>query len=202
MKKANFTALVHYAKENGLDFFDSYNYDDFISKFTEYSHIRQSKYIRQVIFGNCNPKRQISYETFLMTKLLKKLISACYIRKQDVYAIRSDEIIIKADDLSDKSINFLRNFILEYSEENFPLSFEYFRLGKIVNTEAFIKDFDEGKYELKCVNPIEAPFIYRYMNYESFNNSDFLFEYNGKLAKLLEKPDLSISYQKETEKVF
>ena len=49
-------------------------WEEFISKFTENKHIINSKYIRQVILGNCNPKRHITYEKYLMNEVLDILI--------------------------------------------------------------------------------------------------------------------------------
>lgn len=72
MKKANFTALRHYNKDivGGKD-----TYEDFLGMFTDENYFKESKYIRQVIFGNVNPKRQITYEKFLMDKVLVKLLT-------------------------------------------------------------------------------------------------------------------------------
>ena len=67
MKKANFSALKTYDK---TIFGSAESWEDFISKFTQNKHIVSSKYIRQVILGNCNPKRHITYEKHLMDKVL------------------------------------------------------------------------------------------------------------------------------------
>ena len=62
MRKANFSALKNY--DSGI--FDSVDtWEEFISRYTDNKHIINSKYIRQVILGNCNPKRQVTYENIL-----------------------------------------------------------------------------------------------------------------------------------------
>ena len=58
MRKANFSSLHSYDK--GI-FCNADTWEQFISRFTDNEHIVNSKYIRQVILGNCNPKRHISY---------------------------------------------------------------------------------------------------------------------------------------------
>lgn len=67
MRKANFSALKNY--DSGI--FDSVDtWEEFISRYTDNKHIINSKYIRQVILGNCNPKRQVTYEKYLMDGIL------------------------------------------------------------------------------------------------------------------------------------
>lgn len=73
MKKANFSALHEYRDDI---FGGSDTWEDFISRFTDNKHIINSKYIRQVIMGNLNPKRQTAYEKMLMDKLLTDILHA------------------------------------------------------------------------------------------------------------------------------
>lgn len=71
MRKANFSALKFYDKSI---FSNSDTWEEFIERYTENKHIVNSKYIRQVILGNCNPKRQVTYEKYLMGLVLEVLI--------------------------------------------------------------------------------------------------------------------------------
>lgn len=64
MRKANFSSLKYYGV------FTEGSWEEFLSKFTNIPHILNSKYIRQVILGNCSPKRQIQLEKSIMTNLL------------------------------------------------------------------------------------------------------------------------------------
>lgn len=79
MKKANFNALVHYGNEIGTPFAPNLTHDidkswsQFMAMFTDIPYFATSKYIRQVVFGNCNPKRVIAYETYLMSDFLSKI---------------------------------------------------------------------------------------------------------------------------------
>ena len=57
MKKANFSALRHYNKEI---FVGCETWEEFVGRFTSSKHMAKSKYIRQVVLGACNPKRQIA----------------------------------------------------------------------------------------------------------------------------------------------
>lgn len=196
LAKANFSALVHYGVANDCPFFESYNYDDFMRKFTKNEHIIKSKYIRQVVFGNCNPKRQTKYESFLMEGLVSLLCSLLLIKYEtDIYSLNTDEVIINVDNYTDNDISALRKFIDTFSKKNYPLHFTYFTLGKVLNSDAYIKKFDDESVELKCVCPEEAPYLYRLLKGEEPTENDSVFEYRGQLAKFLDVPKYEITYK-------
>ena len=70
MKKANFSSLQFY---DGNIFDGANTWEEFIGKFTQNEHIVNSKYIRQVILGNCNPKRHITFEKYIMDQVISGL---------------------------------------------------------------------------------------------------------------------------------
>lgn len=169
-----------------------YDYGKFMKKFTPYSYFAKSKYLRQVIFGNCNPKRQVYMEKHLISMLLRQMINGRVIKKDDIYSICSDEAVLRGDNVSMQRIaDFLKPC-------PFPLKIEKFTLGKLKNTDAYLKTQREDitgplPDQCKCVNPYEAPFIYRFLKDEPVQESDRLFVFNGKIAKLLETQDPDIS---------
>lgn len=200
MKKANFSALVAYGQSVGAEFFDSFDYEKFMRQFTDVEHIIKSKYIRQVIFGNCNPRRQVTYEKYLMEQLLEKLLNNKIIESDLIKSLCSDEIIIKADTITADTFDQIKAEV-DNMCSTVPLRIELFRLGKVNGSGAFIKDImhsiedKEGyTYTLKCITPDEAPFIYRLINDEAVQDEDKIFNYNGKLAKFIEEPHLEIVY--------
>lgn len=198
ISKANFTALVHYGNSTGTPFYDSMDYMEWMSEFTNMHFIKQSKYIRQVIFGNCNPKRQVTYEKYLMGTLLENLFSNNKILESDVYSLCSDEIILRADNISFEDYLFLDHFIK--NNVDFNVKTEYYTLLKIDGTEAYLKVIYDGAVrhkELKCVNPEEAPFIYRFIKEESFTEDDYIFMHDKKLAKFMEAPQIVLKGIKE-----
>lgn len=196
MRKANFSALVKYGKECGKEFFESYDYEKFVKQFTPYEYFAKSKYIRQVVFGNCNPKRQIAYETLLMSNLLKLVTDSSNLTgltMNDVYSLNSDEIIFDVTEKDGKEIaNRLGTFVSCLKDYDFPLKIEAFQIGKFQGTKAYAKLFDDGTYELKCVNPYEAPFVYRYMKKQVPLKTDKFFLYEGKLARFEEVPCIEL----------
>ncbi len=215
MKSANFTSLVHYGLTNNHKFFTAksgaYNYDDFISMFTNMKHLKNSKYLRQVIFGNCNPKRQVTYERFLMEKLLNALIVANFLddgKKPDglIYSFSTDEIVIYDYDKSDHRYEELEKFIKDWSKKEFPVSMKSYLLGKVLETQAFVKLYGTGEtlghpydYDIKCMNAEEMPIVMRAILGQKPMEDDLVFWHEGRLAKFLEEREAKLTF-KQPEK--
>lgn len=199
MCKANFSTLVFYGKINNLEFFDSYDYKAFIKKFTDFDYFVKSKHMRQVIFGKTGSKRQTTYQSYIMSILLDLILSANIgVTIDHVYGLNSDEILLQIDD--DNIINKVIELTTSEKFSQIPLKIETYTIGRLNGTEAFIKLFDDGSYELKCVNPYEAPFIYRYMAGQPYTDNDMYFMFEKRLAKLVEAPTIElIKSQEERE---
>lgn len=184
MEKANFSALKYFSE----DIFDNKkSWYGFLLKFTNNEHILQSKYIRQVILGNCNPKRQITYEKYLMSLVLKDLLFIG-VDLNDVVFFSNDEIVFT---LTEK---YLKNpKICNYkSKWDFPLTFKCFLLKKVNGAEGYLKFFSDINVDFKCVSHHTLPFIIRYLLYQDINEYDKVFYHEGLLAKFIEVPEISI----------
>lgn len=191
MCKANFSTLVFYGKTNGLEFHDSYDYVSFIKRFTEFDYFAKSKQLRQVIFGNCNSKRITTYQSYFMFMILNTLVNTnTGVTLDDVYGLNSDEIILQIDDQN--IIDKIANLVNTDELSPIPLKMEVYKIGKFKGTNAYVKLFDDESYELKCINPYEAPFIYRYMMKQPYTDSDMYFMFEKKLAKLVEAPTIEL----------
>lgn len=133
MKKANFNALLHYGKEIGHPFIPeegkniNESWRNFVGMFTDIPYFTTSKYIRQVVFGNCNPKRVINYETYLMENFLSQVqfkdeaskvvplrsqLTMPLFSNDDIYSICSDEIILYLNNLSPDAISHIEKNVL------------------------------------------------------------------------------------------
>jgi len=108
LKKANVQAFNYVSPEFfGQKIDDDHTvdqvYEAWIKKHTEGKktlswYVPQSKYIRQVIFGNCNPKRQIRIEESLVCEAGKLVIG--WLKKgHEVVEIGSDEMVLKVPEL-------------------------------------------------------------------------------------------------------
>lgn len=214
MKKANFSALYSY---DPAIFAGKNTWEDFIRQYTGNKHIINSKYIRQVIMGNCNPKRQISYEKYLMSCVLKEIERLTKLWLPEdlditwfVKSFAADEIVFDMTAFTDCMRTTFPDKYPHLSCERFLddvnaaaeavkigkfLKIEEYTLYAIKRTEAYIKDF-YGKDvirmpQLKCVNSLNVPFITEYLLNRPVSRNDKFFYHEGLLAELIEIPQIS-----------
>lgn len=193
MRKANFSALKFYDKSI---FSNADTWEEFVGRYTENKHIVNSKYIRQVILGNCNPKRQVTYEKYLMGFVLEVLIDELGYSASDIAFFSNDEIVINMGKYED-CIN--KQKILEMVVNvrfNIPFRIELFYLHKITGTNGYykeiVKNIIEREYEFKCLNNYTLPFVLRKFNGEEITENDKLFYHEGLLSKFIEIPEIEI----------
>lgn len=193
MRKANFSSLYHYDKNI---FSGSETWEEFIDRFTDNKHIINSKYIRQVILGNCNSKRHITYEKHLMDEVLNVLHD--YLEEDRVVFFSKDEIVY---DMSNNDIDTLQSVektINKILKEviDIPLNIESFILHKIDNTGGYYKEIlkvnGEKEIEFKCLDNYMLPFVIRRFLGEDIIDSDKIFCHEGLLAKFIEIPKINI----------
>ena len=195
MRKANFSSLYHY--DNSM-FSGANTWEEFISKFTENKHIINSKYIRQVILGNCNPKRHITYEKHLMNEVLDVLIKEIGYWFDEIVFFSNDEIVIDMDNYADciRNRNITKSKLEEYFD--FPLKVELFYLHKINGTDGYykeiVKDINERSFEFKCLDNYMLPFVIRNFLGEEITDSDKVFYHEGLLAKFIEVPKIEVNF--------
>lgn len=191
MKKANFSSLQHYGTTIAKDMFaGASTWEDFVGLFTENLHIINSKYIRQVILGNCNPKRHITYEKYLMDTIVDDLLKA-NVDEKYIVSFSNDEIVlditdIKAENKVDGIIAFLGTLLF------IPLKIEVFKLNRIIGVNGYYKEIynpQGGKtIEFKCLDGHMLPFVIRKLKGEPVTEEDKVFNYNGLLSQYVEIP--------------
>ena len=202
MCKANFSALSCYYPEmfvgkSGM----GKSWEEFISIFTDNKHIINSKYIRQVILGNCNPRRQSTIEKHIMDEILSYLLSLLEpdIKKDSVVFFSNDEIVI---DVSENGYGgYVKAFISKSLSQisriiPIPLKIELFTLHVIPGTSGYYKEIHgkngEVTYELKCLDSYVLPFVLRKFRGEEVEENDKVFYHNGALAKYIEIPQVEL----------
>ena len=195
MKQANFNAMRYF-----YDMFEGKtNWKEYLSLYTPYEYIQNSKYIRQVILGNCNPRRQVSYATFLMCSLyeiLEPLNFRCI-------SIEADELVYELD-LSEEPLDLINDpFVIDVISGIFesinellqgtifnnqiPLTIEIFRLYKIDGTKGYIKKCINNDFKiqnkLKCFNSVELRFVLRALRDDNIKPNDMIF-YAGDINRI------------------
>lgn len=195
MRKANFSSLYHY--DNSM-FSGAKTWEEFISKFTNNKHIINSKYIRQVILGNCNPKRHITYEKHLMDEALDILIKEVGYWFDEIVFFSNDEIVIDMDNYADciRNRDITKSKLEEYFD--FPLKVELFYLRKINGTDGYykeiVKDIKERSIDFKCLDNYMLPFVIRSFLGEEITDSDKVFYHEGLLAQFIEVPKIEVNF--------
>lgn len=194
MRKGNFTALHHYNSETvgGKD-----TYEEFLGLFTDKEYFKSSKYIRQVVFGNVNPKRQVTYEKYLMDKVLTEALGAKGFSSDSVVFFSTDELIFEVEEkfrtevvgVSDEFKKLVDSLVSWACGQSINVRSEIFELRKVPGTSGYVKKFLTGdkSHEFKCMDFLTLPFVLRAYNNEEPREEDFVFLYEGRKVKLLEE---------------
>lgn len=190
--KANFQALKYIDKEIVL-WCDTY--EEFISKFTDSEYMKNSKYLRQVIFGKLNPSRHISVERHIMGLIMEIIKSNNEFDELIPVSISNDEIVFELPDIKE-NIEFYTNKIhdLIYSEMDgietkvvlFNLKGIKFINERTIKSETFFEtiDLSTGKHKLKCVPVVYYAQVHKFIKNLTVVNIDKLFLYDNNLAEL------------------
>ena len=190
MKRGNFTALRLYNPDTvgGAE-----TYEDYLRMFTDEPHLLESKYVRQVIFGNMNPRRQVTYEHYLMDKVLDDVLTYTDVSK--VVFFSTDEIVVELDEseVADK-LERIYETVSKSCAEGINIRSEVFKLHKIEGTEGFVKEILDGDGEvvLKCVDALMMPLVLRSLYGEEPQEEDVVFLHDGLLAKLVHMPKVEV----------
>ena len=199
MREANFAALYHF---DGSMFNYTPHWKPYFGKFTENYHLMNSKYLRQVILGNCNPKRHITYEKWLTFKLLTYL-DEFFDTEMYLEYFSNDEIVLDGSSLDWNNIYKITNEFMEINMVEYRIT--EFILHSIKGTKGYYKEitncsdyFNIIDYEFKCLEPYTIPSIIRMATGQPSNEEDLYFiAENGRLAKFIEPLDIKIPVLKE-----
>lgn len=187
--KANFVALRHYDTEilSGID-----NYENFIRKFTEEKYFIHSKCMRQVIFGNLNPKLQSVYEKYLMDKILTNILKIFPPNK--IYCFLTDEIVVRTTKANmQKDYSLLKDLIENLKKENITARVDLFQLLSLGGVNGFMKKHvNENKIDFKCIDSLYLPYVIKKINNEPIQEEDLMFYHDNILVKMVNEPNITI----------
>jgi len=192
LRKANYNALKFYDKGLVLD---TNNYNEFISKYTDLEYIKQSKYIRQVIYGNLNPKKQQKIQLYIVSKILNDVVLK-YFNINDLRNVSHDEIVVLINDL-DYVINHNPSIYLDIDnycrQLGIEVNIELFKLKQFKPYPYYIKEYYESnKVEFKSTPVVYFAQVYKnYFNME-LTDYDLMFYYEGNIAKFLNKLEFEV----------
>ena len=190
MRKANFSAVRRY---NPAIFDNADTWEEFISQFTSMKHIANSKYIRQVILGACNPKKQIQFELYLMHTLLEFLKHM--VPGIEVFSLGVDEIILyhpnqsgicQNDERAQKIVDEIKSALSRHVV-GAMVRMEEFYLEPLADYGYLKVDMhDENNVTFKCV---DAECFHQHVKHYygmEITDNDLVFYHNNVLARFLE----------------
>ena len=185
MKKANFQVLRMFSKNI---VFGADTYEEYIGKFTDMDYFRTSKYTRQVIFGNMNPKRQTKMQKYCMRKIFDLLIAEYGIPLEAFAVFTFDEIVLRRDllveDTAARLIREAEERILQ--ELGINVRVKPFTLRSIGGKDFFVNELENGTAEFKKVPSIFFAQVYKKYRGLELCDSDLMFYHEGYMAKFQE----------------
>lgn len=167
LNKANFQALkfIGIIKEN--------TYEELISKYTDLISLKESKHLRQVLFGNLNNKRTNKVEKYIINNVLSSLLEKGLLLEKIIY-FGNDEIVYEVDDLQDKAL----------VPEHAPwYKTEIFKLNDV--GEFYVKEFIDGTYKFQCVPDYYYAQVFKRYNNLSLAENDLVFTHEKQLCRFI-----------------
>ena len=176
--KANFQALKKYSKKI---VFNCETYEDFISKFTNEDYLKNSKQIRQVVFGNLLPKKQQIIQKDIMFGIFNTLLENDI---KNIVSVMSDEIVIQCENKED--MDFKKNKISQLDFKGFEIRIDAYKLNNIHNRKYFVREFDDGTFDFKCIPSNLLLQAYKIYLNQPLKPEDLMFFHEGVKAQYLE----------------
>ena len=185
MKKANFSALSVY---DPAIFHHVETWEDFISDYTESEHIIKSKYIRQVIMGACNPKRQVRYEKYLMTQLLTYLMLNH--TPVHVASLSNDELILSMEGEENvyHTYNKVTNLVEAWKYGNI-MRVQLIYLQKLPVTDGWLRTVTENNTVTRDFKKLNSDYYHqavKWLSKEPLTKNDLVLCHDKHLVRLLE----------------
>lgn len=180
---------INHANFNVMNNFDSSifgecnSYNEFIDSCVEsdyQDYFKNSKHIRQIIFGHLNPKRQRTYMKYIMNENFQSF------KEHMAFMPSEDEVVIPYTDEVWASKDVAVACLHDVAGGMF--SVEQFVLNQVVKSEKdmFVREYPDGTIKFTAV-PVDV-FAQAYKRYYKLTvgENDLLFYHNGKLCKYMD----------------
>lgn len=175
--KANWQSFRYFNKELVSN---KNSYFEWASQFTNEKYYINSKQIRQIVFGNLNPKRQQSMQRRMIDAIWGKLDEDLL----NVVGATSDELIIQhGDSCPEQSLS---GYISDIINE-FDVNIKVFNLKRIEDKPFYKKEYLDGTFELKCIPSHNYAEVYKRVIGVDTNHMDRTTMFEGRVV-LFVKP--------------
>lgn len=186
LKKANFQALKH------VGVIKDDTYEDFIKRMGGSDYFANSKYLRQVIFGKLNPKKQMKVEKYLLCTVLQTLQYPT--AGLQLFSFGTDELVYERDGaFTLKEMLYIQSESIEKFIKaglGLDIRVEPVKITRlpVVNShgntvDAYVRtNIITGEEKLKKVSTTFYPQVYKLWKGEDINEKDRQFFYEGQTA--------------------
>ena len=191
MKKANFQ-LIRYICPAVLH--DAKTYQEYISKFTEYDYFKESKGLRQTIFGKVNPKEVSKAELIIASEFFLWMHGQIGV-KYFPYSINNDEVIFKFNGTKEEFLNdkLVGGDDIEYKGVNFRCTkfILHARVFDMATSDQKIVVFEKEdilrghRRTLACCPATYYPQVYKALRGLEIEDTDLVFYYEHELCKFM-----------------
>lgn len=186
-----------YASLRYLNIVPDKTYEEFISRFTDIQFFKDSKQLRQMLFGHLNPKKQQQIQKMFIRMMLHLLCNDPYFinnfmngKEIEAMCSGSDELLIYVDeDIANSLDLYIKDYLTDKFYDLFPFDVEIDVIKMIkINKECWIRhSFSNRKNELKAVPSYLYPQYYKsYVKNDRITDYDLYFVCDGRLSKFVE----------------
>lgn len=194
LSKANFQAMNFVDKR----ILNADTYKEFVGRYTNYEYIINSKYIRQIIFGNITKNHRLdTVEMFMTYQIVEKLEELGY----NIILVKNDEVVIEGNqEIYENCIQLIDKLPVKADVELFVLKVlrnehnQPFKSDKFFVKE-FIASTDEKNlpFEIKATDATFYSQFYKLIKGMEITNNDLVFINEGVVAMYCEKISGTIS---------
>ena len=173
IRKANWVVLKKYDPEFAPELGSSY--EDFISKFDVPEIFNHSKQLRQFIFGNINPKRQMKAQRVIVQEILEKYFHL----NLETACVKNDEVIYAFDDISQ-----VTEILQTIDNDRFKTKLFSVERIKDFRINTYLSEQGDKLYKemVGCNGNLFFLYLKKYILEETLDIRDLYFKMDGNLA--------------------
>lgn len=200
LSKANFQAIKLTDKEVMLG---ADTWAEFAGNFTDLDYFKESKYIRQVVFGQLNPKRCITIEKNIINEVWKFYKEDA--KYTNIVRMSNDEIVIELPDDIDEDFGLMKDEIEISVKEHMGVDVHvsiyqlgsFYLYNKTRQKERDIwfyrTDLETKAVELCCVPGQYSALAYKMFHKMPVEEADYHFKWEGLDCRIMDELDIVIN---------
>lgn len=154
------------------------DYDEFIQQFSGYDYVTKSKQIRQIIFGNLNPKRQRVLQTKAILGMADYLVEKG-IRPESFAFYSPDELVVCTANTETVAA------LAEEYLSGLPFRAEVFSIRHLGHN-CYTKEYPDGTFKLRNVPSTLFMQALKHRLGDEIQDEDLVFEFEKRLARFIE----------------